>query len=826
MNDYNIFTDQYGIRTIETCIMSDIWKAVGYLTALDRLWQATLNYLACNGKLSSVFGIDYIDSDTIVLQLSYNDEDLEKQYEKLDGKVKCIIENYVIGFNDYVDYVSANQLMLPYEFGYYEVQPFRITKFDVLRLYYYILYNSSGMFIDSFNVQLNNALLYNALTSKFNIEDTNKIFNDIVGVYGVTKTSWPILNDGDVEHISPFSKIIEDPPLDLENIELLENLDKLSKKINNCYSKFNKLGIFTKIGSMGAVLSKDLTVNGNSILCYAPQSGFNVPPYYYLLKCNNQKLQFFNTLIPGIPIFFNGLFGNPCSQYYFSTCIQSNKTVSADLLIESPENIYIYREVVLFVRNSTPITLVIYRSKSDGFVLDSETAITLRTVFLNKQLECLNIFKYIFSNNFKELFDLLINLFQGDLLGFNMIGNDIHNNIFDINMGNWQRLPSNYDRRIPQGILNNPVPNTNEYEIVPAIGSYNTNFNYYVCWNNPFMQGIPYTYEKAEYNRTEWIQGYIENRNDFTYENAYELFLWMGTANNMETGLSNTQDYNSDIFAQYLSKLFLPVAKKYANKNISDSLEILKCYNGQWINGDFNDLVYSKNISSKWILANSWTAQFMLLLLNKTLDDTPLQLFTGSEPFILTASILPNDYKSLIIRILKLGKYNNKLYYDWLSGIDIEYLIIQSLINSLELLGGIVNYPWGINKRPLFIYETIYGQISQQYSLNRGTLYLVCEMDCTGVKFGIITGPGNSGFVQRIGNNANPDLHYNDFASMYTEFKLINYVPFPLYINPDISICLRKFKHRKYVRNCGNNSQIINTSKCAEIKVISMKQFL
>lgn len=822
---FDTYTDQYGIRCIESCITNNIWKGIGFYTANDRLWQSSLNYLTASGKLASIFGEDYLEVDILNLQLSYTDIDLEKQFEKLSTEIQDIINYYVSGFNESVELFLSNELTIPFEFGYYNTAPFKITRLDVLRLYNYYLKNASGMFFQSFENQLLNTDIFVAIAEGYNIDNTIKIFNDIVGVYGVTKTSWPILNDGDIQHISPFSKNDQDPPLSFIDTKKSQLTNSLRNKFKSIREKLKKLNIITDIGSMGTVLSCNKTLTGNSILLYAPQGSdpFEVPSPYYLIKAKSQKLDLFISTISGLPVFFNGLFGSPCSSYYFSTCVQQNKTVSADVLFESPDNIFVYNVATIQVANSQPYTLTVYHSNNLGFVLEPSTAITLRTIFINNALECLNIFKYIYSKNFECLFKILTDTFQGDLLGFNLIGNDIQNNIYDINMGNWQRLPYKYDRRLPQGILNNQVPTNEEYQPVPAIGSYNTPFDYYACWNNPFMQGIPYYYEKAEYNRVEWIQHYIEERDDFTFENAYEVFLWMGTANDMNTGISNAQNYNSDIFAEYLSTMFIDTLLTSKTKTTMDVARILSDYNGQWINGDFNDIVYSKDISSKWILANSWTAQFMKLLLNNVLEFTGLEITQGSEPFILTSNLFVNDYKSLLLRILGLGKYKNKLYYDWTSGINLNELILQSLDIALEMLGGFAEYPWGKEKRPIFQYQSIYGVLSSQYALNRGSYYMLAEMDPKGVKFGIIMQLGNSGYVQRVGENFKLDIHFLDLASMFTEFKMINYVPFPLYENPDISICLRKFKRRKHVDNICDDSQIINTCRNAPIKVLSCK---
>jgi len=121
---FDTYTDQYGIRCVESCITNNIWKGIGFYTANDRLWQSSLNYLTASGKLASIFGEDYLEVDILNLQLSYTDIDLEKQFEKLSTEIQDIINYYVSGFNESVELFLSNELTIPFEFGYYNTTPF------------------------------------------------------------------------------------------------------------------------------------------------------------------------------------------------------------------------------------------------------------------------------------------------------------------------------------------------------------------------------------------------------------------------------------------------------------------------------------------------------------------------------------------------------------------------------------------------------------------------------------------------------------------------------------------------------------------------------
>ena len=864
----NITTDQYGISTVEACDDFELWKGVGYATARDRLWQLFLNYKVGNGEISSIFGSDYLDVDITTHQFMYTDDELECQYQQLNERARMFIEGFICGVNIRVKEVLEHPELIPADFKPVNLLPITYNKYDILRYTLYLTRTASGMSY-SFLSQLYNNSLNGSIGKHFCKKQATDIFDDIVGVYNVTKTSWPIIDDGCENHISPFNEeSSESDSSDEESDDCEQDVDKDTKttNTNKCNkdtkttnkstkkknaqkapnskhyaehslnhwkkeiknrSNLQKMGFPVGIGSHGSCIAGDKTINGNAICVLTPQSGFAIPSYYYLIKIKSPN-------IIGIYYFFTGcaplLFGlHGTCNYQFVLTPQTQYTVSVDALYESMCNIYKIRTVKINVKDCVPVYLDIFRSRNCGFVRDIHVnncfkALTARTIFIGKQLLFLNtVFNVMYSNSFDELLKNFTSCFQGDHFGVNYIGIDSCNNIFACNMGNWQRLPSTVDRRLPQGIKGNKRAKTCEYEIMNPIVSFNTPELFYTSWNTPFIQGIPYSVEYAEYSRVEWMHRYLKCHNDFTFENAVDLIYWMNDSNELSLGESYIQNYLSDVFSQYLCKKFFDAVKKCPTEERICAVEFLSDYNGRWIDGDLNHVINSHDISDKWILANSWTAQFIRKLLNPVLSKTILKIKKRScIPFSIGIEVnneatIPTPYvTSLMLRILCLGRCKNKLQYDWLKGRCVDDIIVDALDDAIKFLGGMMAMPWGVGKRPIFPFqEFVLGYLYFQKCLNRSSLSIVAENTPVGIKIGYIISSGNSGTVLIKDNEYILDNHLLDLEYTFTYTNLITEI---------FVTCCKKRKRKIEKANiyCEGNCEFIEnktTDKHCSIQV-------
>jgi len=68
-----IYRDEYGIPHIFAKNEHDLYFALGYVTAQDRLWQMDLSRRIAAGRLSEIFGVDALEVDKLFRTLSLNE---------------------------------------------------------------------------------------------------------------------------------------------------------------------------------------------------------------------------------------------------------------------------------------------------------------------------------------------------------------------------------------------------------------------------------------------------------------------------------------------------------------------------------------------------------------------------------------------------------------------------------------------------------------------------------------------------------------------------------------------------------------------------------
>lgn len=838
-----ITTDAHGMRTVTAGSLVDLAQGIGYVYALDFLWYTTLFNLTAAGKLSTVFGEDYLEADIMTLNVSYTDEEIEEQISTyVTPFARSIMEACIKGFNARVREVMDNPTLLPAEFTLFKVPLQEYTLGDMGRGMTYFGTLFSGMFLNSFAYQLTNQSYLEGLLEKYPMDTAMEILNDIIPPLDVSRFSWDILAEGCLRHINPSIPLIECPKgistgangnTYAPNKRSLEKNGHigLSKgyaknfldKLLRIKGKLTKLGIATKWGSNSTVIGGKRTSTGNPITTYAPQGGVGNPPTIIGIIGKCPELEGLFVLLNGLLFFVtNGCMYNPMTNYYFTGVLTDNFMISCDAMYDSKSNAYLLRTVTREIPTpSGPkvVEIPIYRDKNSAFVMEYDVpgmpdmVLCLRTMFLGKEYAVFNIINGFLISSPQSLTYYYTSYMLGDYWGYNFNGMDSYGNIYNVLFGNMQRLPSSVDRRLPQGIFNNPILPTSDYQAMPMMISWDTPDNFYVNWNAPYIQGLPYCYGIAEYHRREWIERYVKYHSNFTIDNIEDLQVWIGTANDMEGGqnwyplpkftdFSISQGYDSDLFTQYFADLFLSVVTNSQTKSL------LASYNGQYVTGDLNDLINSPTINPQWVLANSWCAQYIKLLLNMVFEGTDVEVIIDKTyPYVYTLSNITfstptpyNGLKSLVVRLTGLGRCKVPLYYDWLQGRSIESLIQQAHDLALEALGGYENYPWPVaSQRPkAAITSLVLGTLYEEYVLNRATLYLAAQMTEQGLLIKYVQSGGFTGNIYLVDGKPVPSPNFGKEIIAHQTYSLFTITallhpgkPVPCNV-PTLHFCCRK----------------------------------
>ena len=114
-----IYRDDYGIPHIFANNEDDLFYAMGYVVAQDRLWQMDISRQIAQGKLSEIFGEKTIETDRLSRTIGFYPM-AEKIAQQLSSESKNMLLKYAAGVNAFI---TANKNNLPLEFTLLKYKP-------------------------------------------------------------------------------------------------------------------------------------------------------------------------------------------------------------------------------------------------------------------------------------------------------------------------------------------------------------------------------------------------------------------------------------------------------------------------------------------------------------------------------------------------------------------------------------------------------------------------------------------------------------------------------------------------------------------------------
>jgi len=99
----SILRDSFGIPHIEAQNENDLYVAVGFAMAQDRLWQMDLLRRVTQGRLSEILGKEQVNTDLLLRSLRF-EEKSEKIMDGLSPDIKAALEAFSAGVNQYMAY--------------------------------------------------------------------------------------------------------------------------------------------------------------------------------------------------------------------------------------------------------------------------------------------------------------------------------------------------------------------------------------------------------------------------------------------------------------------------------------------------------------------------------------------------------------------------------------------------------------------------------------------------------------------------------------------------------------------------------------------------
>nr|MCU0410114.1 penicillin acylase family protein [Bacteroidales bacterium] len=123
--DVRVIRDERGVPHIYATNAHDLYLVTGYISAQERMWQMDLIRRATRGRLSEIFGPDYIETDHFLRLLNMTAKS-ETVLEKEDPEILAAMQSYCDGVNAWI---GERGKKLPAEFRIlgYAPEPWSLT---------------------------------------------------------------------------------------------------------------------------------------------------------------------------------------------------------------------------------------------------------------------------------------------------------------------------------------------------------------------------------------------------------------------------------------------------------------------------------------------------------------------------------------------------------------------------------------------------------------------------------------------------------------------------------------------------------------------------
>lgn len=287
----SIIRNRWGVPRIETQNIEDLYFAIGFLHASDRLFQMDLTRRMSFGRLSEIFGERTLDSDRAHKDLLI-EESVEETIKNLSSAYRKIFQCYCDGVNAFIE-----NRPLPPEFTLLNYKPEFWTPRDTASIYkrMEILLSGSGS-------ELINAKIIEALGAE-------KAKKFISGQCGIS-----IINKDEYRNIYQ-NRYLKNALLN--EINLMED----------------------HIGSNSWVISGTRSATGYPILANDQHLPNIFPSFFYQISASTPDLSLSGNTLPGIPLMIFGRTG------YFGWGFTNTGTDVIDYFILeiNPENPNQYR---------------------------------------------------------------------------------------------------------------------------------------------------------------------------------------------------------------------------------------------------------------------------------------------------------------------------------------------------------------------------------------------------------------------------------------------------------------------------------------------------
>ena len=260
-----VIRDSHAVPAIYAECENDLYRAVGYVMAQDRLWQMDLLRRASTGRLSEIFGEDFTDTDLLVRSLRIP----EKSAMVLDSTHQPVIdalEAFAHGVNQFIDHNSER---LPPEFSILRYRPEKWEPAHSVNLLGYMAWETGG--------EWSTLLILHSLQQKLDEDRFRELIPDL-----------------------DLQKSLVHPRFRLGKTALRKGLFEPSAKIR-------EMGLNVFSGSNSWAVSGDKSTTGNPLFAHDMHLFYSAPgTWYQMHHIIEGRLNVTGVVLPGQPLVIAG----------------------------------------------------------------------------------------------------------------------------------------------------------------------------------------------------------------------------------------------------------------------------------------------------------------------------------------------------------------------------------------------------------------------------------------------------------------------------------------------------------------------------------------
>jgi penicillin amidase len=352
----------------------DVFEAMGYAVATDRLWQAETFRRSGRGRLAEIFGSTQLAQDQLVRTTGYSDQELQNGFASMDAESQQVINGYVAGFNRRIAAIRKDPSLLPFEFSAVGITSLTLedwTYKDVLAWATLMLRNFDPE--AQTQGQINNAALYQGLVAGYGAVQGTRMFEDLRWVNdpnALTYISKPLRTSLAIGLEEPTEEIrsplMENPPSFPDMSEVAQSMAEQRSEIDENLKKINA---YVKMGSYAWAIKGSKTASGNPIIYSGPQMGFTVPSIIGEGSIRAGGLNISGMHVAGLPAIVIG------RTPHHAWSMQVGHAHTVDYYMESAAAMTLHRTETIKVKGGADVVLPIYRT-SHGPVINTNPVIS------------------------------------------------------------------------------------------------------------------------------------------------------------------------------------------------------------------------------------------------------------------------------------------------------------------------------------------------------------------------------------------------------------------------------------------------------------------